>query len=328
MACSKDPALKDLPPPMPRDAAFRRGVSLGLFASTRQPEEQRRIYRMLLGEIAALGATDVELVVEGSQRDVRAAEIIAQGDSEDALLGFTIDQAHALGLRVFLMPILRLEERQGDDWRGKLRPDDRPRWWSSYGDFILRYAALAAAHRVELYAVGSELISMESEESRWRALIAQVRARYSGALTYSANWDHFEPVGFFDALDIAGVTAYQPLAADPSDRREEALDRAWRPFQGRLKQWAAQANLRYLFTEVGYPSSAEGALRPWDYRPRGAIDLQLQLECYRSLFRTWHADQRLGGVYVWNWFGPGGPEDPGYSPRGKPAAKVLAHWYR
>jgi len=323
-----DAALDGLPVPMARDGAFRRGVSLGLFVSTDAAAERRSIYATLLDEIVDVGATDVQIVVRWAQADVGATAIgpkdrLTPADEE---LTWVVEQAHTRGLRVFLMPIVHLETRGKREWRGTLRPLTPEAWWASYGAFVMHYARLAAASSVDLFAVGSELVSMEIEEARWRALIGQVRQVFKGKLTYSANWDHFEPIGFWDAVDVVGVTAYQELSRRRGPSEKE-LEQGWGPFVGRLRGWAARQGHRYLLTEVGYPSNPFGAFRPWDYRPRGEPDPALQLRCYRTMMRVWHDDPRLDGLFVWNWFGFGGLEDRDYTPRGKPAARVLQRWF-
>ncbi|MBH23484.1 MAG: hypothetical protein CMH57_03265 [Myxococcales bacterium] len=321
-------AVRGLPAAQARPEGFRRGVSLGLFVSERDPRARRFYYEQLLDEIREVGATDVSLVVRWSQRDVQATAIapLEGVTSGDDVLTEVIALARARGLRVFLMPILHLGSRRRGQWRGTLKPVDEVAWWASYEAFILHYARIAAAQEVELFAVGSELVSMERQAERWEALIREVRGVYGGELTYSANWDHFEPVPFWDHLDVVGVTAYHELSQEP-DPDEQALVAGWRPFERRLKRWAAAQDRRYIFTEVGFPSHSQGAARPWDYTPRGEPDAALQLRCYRSMFRVWNADPRLTGVFIWNWFGVGGASDRGYTPRGKPAEQVIRRWY-
>jgi hypothetical protein len=323
-------ALKNLEPAMKRDDRFRRGIALGLFASTEDQAKAAAIYRQLLDEICALHATDIELTIEWSMKDVSSVDVMPPRDraDRDAMLDLVIDAAHERKLRVFLLPIVRLEQRSMSEWRGTIRPRDPPTWWRSYRSFILHYADLAAKKSVDLFSVGSELISMESDVESWKALIAETRKHFLGVLTYSANWDHFTELGFWSSLDVVGISAYPPLLPDESTLPDAAsLDDGWHPFVDDLRRFAAARNLHYLFTEIGYPSHTEGALRPWDERPRGEPDLQLQLACYRSMFKMFARDDRLDGIFLWNYFGQGGPIDRGYTPRGKPAADVIRYWF-
>ena len=319
---------QELPSPMFRDREYRRGVSLGLFVSAQDDSVRKPLYRQFLDEIVEVGATDIQLVVQWGQADVTATTIAPEPglSSDDALLSWVVRQARKRKLRVFLMPIVHLLHRKKGHWRGKLSPTDWDAWWDSYRKFTLHYARLAERQRVHLYSVGSELVSTEAQTDRWRSLIAEVRKQFSGQLTYSANWDHFEPVGFWDALDVAGITGYQGLSNDkyPS---EDALVEGWRGLGHRIDAWTRMTGQRFIFTEIGYPSQPFSARHPWDYRKRGEPDLQLQLRCFRALYIVWQDSPVLDGLYIWNWFGQGGPDDSGYTLRGKPARELLHYWY-
>ena len=320
--------------PAPTAAPLRRGVSLGMFVSHPDAEYQGMIYRQMLDEIAALGATDVQIPLRWSQPDVGGVTLSPRRGltPDDAVLKAVIREAHQRKLQVLLMPVIHLEDRSGGAWRGQIAPRDAEAWWAAYGRFIGHYADLARAEGVRALAVGSELVSMERHGDRWRALIADVRRRFPGQITYSANWDHFEPVPFWDALDVVGVTAYQPLMEQPADLTAlpsaSALAEGWRPFTQRLRRWAAQTGRRYMITEVGYPAHTYGATRPWDYRPRGQPAPELQARCFEALVQTWRDDPRLDGIYVWNWFGVGGAQDRGYTLRDRRAAQVLSAWFK
>lgn len=313
--------------PSPKGTLIRRGFALGLFASTADPKERRAIYRTFMAELKDAGATDVQLVVRWSQPDIYAEQIGPDPAvaTPDSVLREVIGLAKSEGLRVFLMPIVHVEARGSGEWRGTLAPKNWDRWWQGYSQFILHYAALAESEGVALFAVGSELISTESQEQRWRQLITSVRSVYRGLLTYSANWDHFEPVRIWDAVDVVGVTAYQPLSSGATD--EASLDRGLNRFVLRLSMWLSESPRPFLITEVGYPSSAHAAARPWDQR-EGPVDLALQTRCYRALYRALNQAPRLEGIYLWNWFGRGGAEDGGYTLRGKPALAVVKLWFR
>ena len=270
------------------------------------------LYGQMLDEIAELGATDLQLVPRWVQADATASHIGADPERTvpDALLGWVLDGARARALRTFVMPIIHLRHRRPGEWRGTLYPTNLDAWWTDYRRFVAHYADLATRHRAELFAVGSELVSREGDVARWRALIADTRRRFRGELTYSANWDHVEPIAFRDALDVVGVTGYVPLAAD-DDVDEDRLVAAWEGWRQPLRALAVREGKSFMLTEIGYPARADAARRPWDYGRRGPPRPDVQTLCYRALFRAWHADSHLAGLYIWNWFGVGGPQDRG-----------------
>lgn len=320
-----------LPPPRLRGDRFRRGASLGLFIKGGDAAYRRASYGAFLDEMPFAGVTDVQLITRWQQVDVRASTLAPGPETDDETLKWVVGAAHARGLRVFLMPIVHVLRRAKGEWRGTLKPADAERWWAAYRHFVTHYARLAASLDVELYAVGSELVSMERHVDRWRALIGAVRAIYPGRLTYSANWDHFEPVQFWDALDVAGLNGYHPLVphdAPPDARPDEAaLVAGWESFVQRVRHWSRINGKRFILTEIGYPSTPFAAARPWDHETVARADAEMQLRCYRAMYRAWHAEAALGGLYIWNWFGVGGADDAGYTPRGKPAMHVVDWWY-
>ena len=40
---------------------------------------------------------------------------------------------------------------------------------------------------------------------------------------------------------------------------------------------------------------------------------------FAAFRRAWTGSPILDGVYIWNWYGYGGPATTSYTPRGKPA---------
>jgi hypothetical protein len=55
------------------------------------------------------------------------------------------------------------------------------------------------------------------------------------------------------------------------------------------------------------------------------VDLDEQRRAFAAFRQAWTAPSsaRLDGLYVWNWYGFGGPHSIGYTPRGKPAAQEV-----
>lgn len=303
----------------------QRGIALGLFA-----EDPSFDYSPLLKEIAATGATHVSVVIPYYQRDIWATSIGPHPRFSPPLTTVhrTLRQARAAGLKVVVFPILRVQvAATPDEWRGALAPKDLDAWWRSYEAFILDMAQVAARHRAAALCVGSELGTMDGDPTRWRPLLQRVRRVFSGALLYSANWDRYDKVGLWPLVDLAGLSAYFQLT---DGRRRPDLQRlihAWREQRVAISRWRAQIEKPLVITEVGYHSQIRTSAQPWNESADKPVSLTAQADCIQAFARVWEGVDYLQGVYFWNWFGWGGPKSREYTPRGKPAAKVICDYY-
>lgn len=316
-------------------AAPSPGVGLGLFASS--PEWD---YGPLIDEIAALGVDGVLMVVPWYQRDVRSTLIRPRPGFSPSLATVkrTLEQLAQAGLAATVMPIVLLEVQEHPrQWRGVIAPErfGKPaveRWFGSYRDFLLALASLAAQTGAERVIVGSELLSMEGERALWLDLIARTRRIFEGELIYSANWDQYNDVTFWEALDGIGVNGYFRLAADDANPTTDEIVAAWEgPLKG-LAKLRGEVGLPLLISEVGYSSRVTAAAKPWCACTAETIDHELQSQLYSALMRVFvqgeltksgEAPLPFDRWFLWNWFGQGGREDGTFSPRGKPAEVVL-----
>ncbi|MBI4509420.1 MAG: hypothetical protein HY698_07265 [Deltaproteobacteria bacterium] len=303
-----------------------KGMALGLYFA--EADYKGWSFQNMLGEIRSIGADHVSLVVSWKQPDVRSVTLAPDAATTlpDARLRSLIRDAHKRGLKVFLFPIIELDVRRPLEWRGTIAPRDVSAWWTGYQKFILHYARIAAEEKVELFSVGSELLSTETWRDRWAALISQVRKGFRGKVLYSANWDHYEKVSFWDLVDYLGVTAYNELSRS-HDASEEELTTAWRNVRASLSAFSQKAGKPIIITEVGYTSQDGSAVHPWDYTSRSPLDLEEQRRCYAAFVTAWNGENTLAGVFWWNWFGAGGGKDTYYTPKGKPAEGILRRWY-
>jgi hypothetical protein len=316
--CASAPAFAlGKPPP-------ERGVALGLFSS----DPQYR-YRMLLEEIRDLGATHVTIDWVWWQQDIAATEIrpVPGWSATQEQIVDALQTARELGLVATAFPIVRLIEVKPGDWRGRIEPKDLERWWESYGKFISEAAEIAERTGAKRLSIGSEMLSREHERARWKALIDRVRMQAPDLeLMYSANWDHFEPVTFWDLVDVVGLTAYWELTPD-LDATEEELVRAWKLITPKVIGFSQRLGRPIVFTEIGYPSLDGGAVWPWNETRKAPVDQEEQRRAYAAVVRAWSDVREVRGIYFWNWFGFGGPDDGDYTPRKKPAAAIVRDWY-
>lgn len=303
---------------------FIRGMALGHYTDIKPAELQRK-----LDELKRLGVQYVSVVVSWSTRDVRSTEIAPRKNhtTPDRVTRRIIARARAKGLRVILFPILDVQRRKPLEWRGTVKPRDWDAWWRSYRRFIMHYARVAAAAHADVLCVGSELVSTERMRKRWKQLIGGVRKVFRGKLLYSANWDHYKQLSFWDLVDVVGLTAYYQLATK-RDAPESTMVTAWRRVREKLLPWARKIGRKILFTEVGYPSQDGCAVHPWDYTQGTPVDLEEQRRAYSAFVRAWRGTSELAGVVFWDWYGRGGPKDTRYTPRNKPAAAVIRSWFR
>ncbi len=308
--------------------AFR-GVAIQL-ASGYKPTET---YGPLIDEIADLGANTVLLSPAGYMEHARAQGLfldVRNSPSPESLRSL-IKRAHDRGLRVVLMPIVLLSHPRGSEWRGVIDPPDWNEWWHQYREFIGHYADIARETRTEVFLVGSELVSTEKYTQQWLRVIELVRDRYPGKLGYSANWDHYRPIKFWDKLDLVGMTSYYTLA----DRANPSIDeiaRKWKPIREEILAWQRKIRKPLMLTEVGWCSQEGAAKAPWNYyqnttaSPAGHEE---QRRLYEAFLQVWDGTPQLEGVIWWEWTtSAGGADDYGYTPKGKPAADVLRRWLR
>ncbi|MCB9555992.1 MAG: glycoside hydrolase TIM-barrel-like domain-containing protein [Deltaproteobacteria bacterium] len=300
-----------------------RGVALGHYTEISPSELKRK-----LQEIKELNATHVTVVAQWSMKDVRDERIAPRKGhtTSDATLVRMIAQAKAMGFAVHLFPMIDVQKRKPLEWRGTIKPASWERWWQSYRRFILHYATIAKRSGADIFCVGSELVTTENQTQRWQALIAEVRRRYRGQLLYSANWDHYQPVTFWQHVDLIGLTAYYTIAKTNDDTAEQ-MTQAWGEIRNKLVAWSRRQKRRLLFTEVGYPSLDGGAVNPWDYTQNTYPDPEEQRRAYVAFARAWSGVDELAGVFFWDWYGKGGLKDRRYTARNKPAAQVIRRWF-
>ena len=288
-----------------------------------------------LENLASAGATWISLLVTGYQDTITSTTIFTTTSiPTDADLIHAIAQAHKLGLHVMLKPHLDLL-KDPTHWRGQIGQEftteaEWTAWFASYRNFIEHYADLAQSYGVDQFCAGTELSATTHRADDWRAVIAGVRARYSGPITYAADHSGEEAsITWWDAVDYIGVDALYPLT-DKNDPTLDELKAAWTPHVTTLANLASTWGKPILFTEIGY-RSLDGANRhPWDWQSEGTIDLQEQADCYQAAFESVYGQPWFAGMFWWSWDTDpfqGGPCNDGHTPHDKPAEDVLRAWY-
>ncbi len=217
-------------------------------------------------------------------------------------------------------------------WRGDFEPKneaDWPIWEKGYRKFILNCAQIADSTQVDLFCIGTELSrSAVKREQFWRELIIEVKKIYKGPITYSANWDNFQKIKFWDQLDYIGTNAYFPLT-DSKDPSEKLLLKEWNTPYNQIKALSNQYKKPIIFTEFGYVSSDNAAKEPWNEHKREAGENEiLQAKLYNALFTKFWKESWFAGSFVWKWYYAGNGGEKSYSPQFKKAEATLQKWYK
>ena len=292
-------------------------------------------YDRTLVEARAMGATWIALTPFGRAADLTGTgvdftfEAPFERNRRDVMRA--VAMAHAHGLHVMLVPHLWVES---GDWRALIDPGSDAKWarWaSSYGRFARAWAEVAEASHVEMFSAGVELRSWvtTAHGASFTRLLRDLRGVYHGLLTYSANWDDVDQAVVLGDVDVIGINAFYPLE-DVSGASEASMVERARAVRGKVHELSTTWRKPVLFTEIGYTTRPDPALRPWEW-PDGMTHVQVdetaQATAYRALIEPMLDEPDFAGFFVWRVYAD--PDDTsqeapwGFSPRGKQAELVV-----
>jgi len=198
----------------------------------------------------------------------------------------------------------------------------------------MSFVDVAIEQDIEMICVGTEYrIAVQKREAFWRQLIKDIRARYKGLLTYSANWDSYGKVPFWDALDYVGISGYFPLS-DMNTPPVMLLTYRWKKPIKKLRKFSNKVGKQILFTEYGYLSVDGAAGKTWELEHNvksRVINEQAQANGYEAFFKALASEDFWAGGFLWKWFPEGkgheGYPERDYTPQGKKAEKIITDWH-
>lgn len=295
-----------------------------------------------LDEAVRLGATWISLTPFGRAWDLQATGVDKTFELPLAVnqrgLRRAVKQAHARGLKVMLVPHLWVES---GGWRGELDPATEEGWQrfaESYRSYVLTWARFAQSEHVDMLAAGVELRSWltTTHAPSFFPILRDIRAAYSGLLTYAANWDDVDQTVILGELDVIGINAFYPLTEKPSASDAELVSGGLAVAK-QVKELAERWQKPVMFNEFGYTARTDPALRPWEWPDRMSgvqVDARAQAAAYRGLLAGMLQSPELVGGFVWRLYAD--PDDLsqeaewGFSPRGREAERYLrdAFWGR
>jgi len=245
----------------------------------------------------------------------------------------TIQIAHDARLKVMLKPQVYIP----GGWVGDLEYKTDKAWekWEiDYEKYMLTMAQLADSLEVEMLCIGTEFKKSTAQRPEfWQELIRKIRDIYKGKLTYSANWDDYQNVPFWQDIDYIGVSAYFPLDKNKTPKVND-LRKEWKAYARKMESFACRQSKPIIFTEYGYLSVDGCAYNTWDLESkikRIPRNEQAQANAIEALLTEFKQYDWWHGGFLWKWFpnGEGGEgyNDRDYTPQGKQAEEILTKCY-
>ncbi len=314
-----------------------RGVTIGPIENAYHPNVGygSPAYARSLDESRAWGATWVAITPFGRVADLAGNGVDptfeAPFEKNRADVARAIRMAHQRGLRVMLVPHLWVES---GEWRAKIDPPSDEawaRWARSYSDFATTWARVAEEEHAEIFSAGVELRSWVTtgRAPSFFPVLDAIRRVYHGLVTYSANWDDVDDTVILGAIDVIGINAFYPLA-DANGASESKLAEGGRRVRDRVHALAERWGKPVLFTETGYTTRPDPAVRPWEWPDKMTqvhVDEAAQAAAYRALLAPLLDEPDFAGFFVWRVYAD--PDDTsqeapwGFSPRAKQAELVV-----
>lgn len=222
-------------------------------------------------------------------------------------------------------------------WPGNMeyeKEEDWKIWEEAYLKYILEFAKIAEAHKIEMFCVGTEFKkSVQQRPFYWKALIQKVRDVYAGKLVYAANWDCYQKTPFWKDLDYIGIDAYFPLVNKKLPTKKELMEK-WQPIARDMEKFQSKINKPILFTEFGYMALEGCAYNTWELESKinqTKISEEAQANALDALFTVFKTKPWWHGGFLWKWFpnmqGHEGYLDKDYTPQGKLAYKIVQQHY-
>ncbi len=243
---------------------------------------------------------------------------------------------------IMVKPLTSFYLVRGDRFWGDFYLETEEDWLDmerAFSEYIMGFAALSAEFpQFRMLSIGNELREFATRRPQFfRDLITGIREAYPDLmLTYSANWDEYERITFWEDLDYIGVNSYFPLVETKTPTVEE-VSNAFEPVKRQIEVVSRQSGRPVLFTEYGFRSIDYTVRRPWDHGDilTGVrVNLQAQANAYTAFYNVFWDEPWVAGGFFWEWFTESDLDNPYYNSdsngwyiNGKPAEQVVREQY-
>jgi len=292
----------------------------GAFSTEEAKQSLRSMKNRTSSEYVIIALAALQDTAQSTNIDFIGSHIV--GDKE---LTDMIEYAQTLGLKVILKPTVNVKD---GTWRAHINFFDldvpcEPKWkdwFKSYRDYQLHYAEIASETNCEMLIIGCEMVQTERREQEWRGLIQEIRRTYSGLITYNTDKYQEGNVKWWDAVDVISSGGYYPI-------------HTWEEELQRIETVVKPYGKPFFFAEAGCPSRNGSSHVPNNWSLEGAVSVEEQEAYYKTMFEKTKEKSWIKGFGLWDWSAQLYDErkaslDSGYGVYGKPAEKVIQHFYR
>jgi hypothetical protein len=261
----------------------------------------------------------------------------------------TTNHARAASLSVAMFPSVNLPSEQAAWWQSA--PRDQAwwnNWFSLYAAFAAYHADLAAKSSAQALILGGDWVTPAlpagqvngansgvpaDAETRWEAIIADVRHRFSGQVLWAVSYpgDLQNTPLFAKSLDGIYLLWSAPLSGsslnDLKTAAGQLLDKDIQPFQ------TAEGKPVILAAAVPSADGAAVASLPAQSflqlpgKTQAQLNLQAQADDYQALIAAVNERAWLGGFISRGYYPPAAMQDVSDSVHGKPAENELWYWF-
>ncbi|MBM3941201.1 MAG: hypothetical protein FJ318_10080 [SAR202 cluster bacterium] len=307
-----------------------------------------------------LGATWALVSPRWDYRLVEPLPVLAESADGTAAAGdialrLHLRQLKASGLRVVLAPRLCCVEpggNRGDEWMRA--------WFVEYERFLTHHARIAQAERVDgllidwsatrVHGLPASAHGRSWYLGRWMALLKSVRQAFRGPVGcdlkadgapdgYGLPWPWHDLRPIAGEFDFFGIANWAAVASSGATNQAEIDANTRSMFAASVDPIHRATGKPIVITAVAYGSYDGAAMHALDpeqvmaraFRPeRGPAPVWDGLEqamAVQGVMQAVSHRPHVVGVYPFLYQYVAVPLAPDYSVRGKPAERVLAHWY-
>lgn len=312
---------------------FIKGYSYGFLAEKGDYASKEAVDS--LKKLRETGTEWIALCMVVMQEEYKSTEIRFNYNETptDLDLIYIIEQAHQLGFKVCLKPMINCKD---EIWRARITfPEEGPyfdKWFYEYSGFLSHYAEIATYTNCEMFCLGCEMVGTEHKESHWRDTIESVKKVYNGPLIYNANHGKEANIAWWDCVDYLGTSAYYPVAKEGGASLEEMVSN-WKIVKERVYGLHKTYNKPIVFMEIGCRSARGCATMPWDFTNTDfPHDEEEQARFYESCMQVFFYEPWFSGFFWWDWRAKlydinQAATDEDFCIYGKMASDVLKKWY-